>query len=169
MFNHRDLESTSCRDLVVDGKCERWMQLQGKNPNTGEDVNRSNCIDDWGPLLMVENSQMQRQTGAALESFRKAAELREDFPEAHNNYGAMLNEVNDCEGATRELELAVKDLFGSLPILEARAQLGRLFLKGYTQTAIGQAGFFLARAVGLRRTLSRMTRNSRNGNNTMKN
>lgn len=44
----------------------------------------------------------------ALDSFRKAAELREDFPEAHNNLGAMLNEVNDCDGAIRELELAVK-------------------------------------------------------------
>lgn len=44
----------------------------------------------------------------ALDSFRKAAALREDFPEAHNNLGAMLNEVNDCDGAIRELELAVK-------------------------------------------------------------
>lgn len=67
---HRTGFSTLCRDLVVDGKCDRWMQVQGKNPNTGEEFNRSNCIDDWGPLLMMENSQMQRQTGAAVESFR---------------------------------------------------------------------------------------------------
>jgi Flp pilus assembly protein TadD len=44
----------------------------------------------------------------ALESFRKAADLREDFPEAHNNLGALLNEVNDCDAARRELELAVR-------------------------------------------------------------
>ena len=44
----------------------------------------------------------------ALESFKRAAALREDFPEAHNNYGVMLNEVNDCEDATRELSLAVR-------------------------------------------------------------
>src|SRR6185312_8521953 len=45
---------------------------------------------------------------SALDAFRKASALREDFPEAHNNLGAMLNEANDCDGATRELETAVK-------------------------------------------------------------
>ncbi len=59
-----------CHALVTKGICERWMQVQGKNPNTGDDINRHGCIDDWGPFLLIENSQMQRQTGAAVESFR---------------------------------------------------------------------------------------------------
>jgi hypothetical protein len=33
-------------------------------------IDRYNCADHWLPLLLVENSQMQRQTGAAVESFR---------------------------------------------------------------------------------------------------
>lgn len=61
---------TKCRDLVVSGKCNRWIQVQGHNPNTGEAVNRHNCIDNWMPMLLIENSQMQRQTGAAVESLR---------------------------------------------------------------------------------------------------
>jgi len=59
-----------CRDLVASGKCKRWLQIAGNNPNTGEAVNRFDCVDNWTPLLLIENSQMQRQTGAAVESFR---------------------------------------------------------------------------------------------------
>lgn len=50
--------------------CAWFIKLVGKNPNTGAD------IEDWGcsmalmPILTIENSQMQRQTGAAVESFR---------------------------------------------------------------------------------------------------
>jgi hypothetical protein len=33
-------------------------------------MNRYGCSDSFMPLLMIENSQMQRQTGAAVESFR---------------------------------------------------------------------------------------------------
>lgn len=60
----------SCRGLVTKGYCDRWMHIQGTNPNTGESVNESKCVDDWMPLLTIENSQQQRQTGAAVESFR---------------------------------------------------------------------------------------------------
>lgn len=50
--------------------CPKWIQVIGHNPNTGEDMNEWACADTWLPLLMIENSQMQRQTGAAVESFR---------------------------------------------------------------------------------------------------
>lgn len=67
---HRTGFEKSCRNLVADGVCTRWMQIQGNNPNTGEPVNRYDCVDDWVPLLLIENSQQQRQTGAAVESFK---------------------------------------------------------------------------------------------------
>jgi len=51
-------------------KCPLWTHVAGKNPNTGEDVNKWNCSLAWMPMLMIENSMMQRQTGAAVESFR---------------------------------------------------------------------------------------------------
>ena len=40
------------------------------NPNTGEEVDDWSCAVTWLPSLMIENSQQQRQTGAAIESFR---------------------------------------------------------------------------------------------------
>lgn len=59
-----------CRALVSSGKCGRWIQVVGTNPNTGESVNRYDCVDNWIPILLIENSQQTRQAGAAIESFR---------------------------------------------------------------------------------------------------
>lgn len=46
------------------------MKVRGNNPNTGEEIDDYGCAIAWLPLLMIENSQQQRQTGAAVESFR---------------------------------------------------------------------------------------------------
>lgn len=55
-----------CKEL----ECAWFMSIRGKNPNTGEDVDEWGCAMAWMPMLMIENSQQQRQTGAAVESFR---------------------------------------------------------------------------------------------------
>lgn len=46
------------------------MKVRGNNPNTGEEIDDYGCSIAWLPVLMIENSQQQRQTGAAVESFR---------------------------------------------------------------------------------------------------
>ncbi len=51
-------------------KCKFYIQLMGKNPNTGEDVNRFDCAVSWLPMLLIEGSQQTRQAGSAIESFR---------------------------------------------------------------------------------------------------
>lgn len=50
--------------------CAWFIQVRGTNPNTGEEIDNWGCAVAWMPILMVENSQQQRQTGAAVESFR---------------------------------------------------------------------------------------------------
>jgi hypothetical protein len=51
-------------------KCSWYTHVRGMNPNTGEDVDHWSCAVTWMPMLTIENSQQQRQTGAAVESFR---------------------------------------------------------------------------------------------------
>lgn len=51
-------------------KCSWFTQLRGNNPNTGKEIDEWGCAVTWLPLLLIENSQQQRQTGAAVESFR---------------------------------------------------------------------------------------------------
>lgn len=40
------------------------------NPNTGAPMEKNQCAVELIPLLLIENSQQQRSTSAAVESFR---------------------------------------------------------------------------------------------------
>jgi hypothetical protein len=51
-------------------QCSWFMLVRGKNPQTGQDIDEWGCAVTWLPVLLIENSQQQRQTGAAVESFR---------------------------------------------------------------------------------------------------
>lgn len=50
--------------------CAWFLKVQGKHPQDGKDIEEWGCAMSWMPILMIENSQQQRQTGAAVESFR---------------------------------------------------------------------------------------------------
>lgn len=51
-------------------QCAWITQIRGFNPNTGAEIDEWGCAMSWLPLLLIENSQQQRQTAAAVESFR---------------------------------------------------------------------------------------------------
>jgi len=51
-------------------ECSWYTQIRGINPNTGEPVDEWQCAVNWLPMLMIENSQQQRSTSSAVESFR---------------------------------------------------------------------------------------------------
>lgn len=51
-------------------RCAWSIELAGRNPNTGEEQNERGCAMAWVPILLIENSQQQKGTAAAVESFR---------------------------------------------------------------------------------------------------
>lgn len=51
-------------------KCALFSKIEGVDKNTGREVEEWGCSLAWIPMLLVENSSQQRQTGAAVESFR---------------------------------------------------------------------------------------------------
>lgn len=55
-----------CRQL----DCAWFMKIKGKDPQSNKEVEEWGCSMAWLPILMIENSQQQRSTGAAVESFR---------------------------------------------------------------------------------------------------
>ena len=76
---------TECLEdgTIVDGElqsCRFWVRITGKDPSTGKDLDQGDCAIAWMPVLLLENSQMQRQTGAAVESFRNV--LHKDITDA---------------------------------------------------------------------------------------
>lgn len=51
-------------------QCSWFIQVRGKHPQTGQDVDEWGCSMVWLPMLMIENSGQQRHTASAVESFR---------------------------------------------------------------------------------------------------
>ena len=51
-------------------QCAWFTQVRGTNTNTGKEVDEWGCAMAWLPILTIENSNQQRQTGSAVESFR---------------------------------------------------------------------------------------------------
>lgn len=68
-------------------KCSWFTQLRGTNPNTGQEVDNWSCAISWLPMLLIENSQQQRQTGAAVESFRN------DMSKNNENFQTSLSQL----------------------------------------------------------------------------
>jgi hypothetical protein len=50
--------------------CPWYIQIRGKNVNTGDDVDNWGCAIGFLPMLLIENAAMTNRTGAAVESFR---------------------------------------------------------------------------------------------------
>ena len=50
--------------------CVWFMKIAGTNPNDGQPTEEWGCAMAWLPVLLIENAQQSRQTGAAVESFR---------------------------------------------------------------------------------------------------
>jgi len=50
--------------------CAWYTRVQGYDINSGGQVDSYECAISWLPMLLIENSGQQRQTGAAVESFR---------------------------------------------------------------------------------------------------
>ena len=55
-----------CKEL----ECAWFMKVVGKDPQSEKEIEDWGCAVIWIPVLTIENSQQQRQTGAAVESFR---------------------------------------------------------------------------------------------------
>jgi hypothetical protein len=77
------IEATYCplikKDCIAH-KCAWYMRISGMNPNTGEQLDDWGCAIAWLPVLLIENSQQQRQTGAAVESLRNEVNNYNSYP-----------------------------------------------------------------------------------------
>ncbi len=98
---------------LVNGPCKKfeckwWIQVRGIHPQTGQEVDEWDCTISFLPMLLIENSQQQRQTGAAVENFRNIAteqnqQLQENLLEAQKIVPAIvsaaLNNKTAIEGS----------------------------------------------------------------------
>lgn len=68
----------SCLSIVSKHTCPKYVHIAGVNPNDNQQVNKYGCVDSFLPMLLIENAQQSRQTGAAVESLRNETVKRQD-------------------------------------------------------------------------------------------
>lgn len=76
----------------VQMKCNLFIQIRGKNPNTGKDVDEWGCTVSWLPHLLIQTSQQTRQAGAATESFKN--EFKKAAQATINTMVTIANHIN---------------------------------------------------------------------------
>ena len=59
-------------------QCAWITQIRGMDPQTGEDVDEWDCAIKWLPVLLIENTKKNIESGAAVESFRNEVVQRMD-------------------------------------------------------------------------------------------
>lgn len=83
----------------VEKKCAWYMHIRGMDPNSGKEVDHWGCAVSWMPMLLIENSQQQRSTSSAVESFRnemvKANESNQQMLDAVAN---MYLDICEAQG-----------------------------------------------------------------------
>lgn len=83
----------SCRDIVHECDCPKFVSIKMQHPQTGEQIDKHGCVDSFLPLLLIENSQQVRQTGAAVESLRN--EIISANDEAKGKLRAFLSQPSN--------------------------------------------------------------------------
>ena len=83
----------------IEHRCMWWIQLRGTNKNTGKEIDDWGCAVSWLPVLLIENANEVRQTGAALESLRN-----ESIKGADATRKVLLTGMGLFEPAIRQIE-----------------------------------------------------------------
>ena len=88
----------------VEKKCAWYMHIRGMDPNTGKEIDHWGCAVGWMPMLLIENSQQQRSTSSAVESFRnemvKANESNQQMLEGVAN---MYLDICEAQGVNIQM------------------------------------------------------------------
>lgn len=80
-------------------QCNWFIQVRGKDPNTGKDVDEWGCSIAWLPHLLIENANQTRQGAAATESFRN------EMVRASENSIRTMVEIANVNNEQKQLKL----------------------------------------------------------------
>ena len=92
----------TCRTETEDEirQCAWYVKLRGKDPQSDQEVDEWGCAIAWQPILQIEHSQFERQTGAAVESLRN-----EVVAASYNRPRMIATSVQTNKQLTKEVEI----------------------------------------------------------------
>ena len=83
MKNVRNIRPIMKKECIQDGAlnketqeieaCEWWLTVAGNHPQTGEPLKDGKCGLIWIPIMLMENTKVTNEIGAAVESSRNEA------------------------------------------------------------------------------------------------
>jgi hypothetical protein len=114
VYCHRTGFRKKCVDMVTKRHCRLWKHVIGLNRNTNQPMDHYDCVDSLKVDLTIENTQMQRETGAAVESTRN-----EYVRSSDRNLEVMLqvqNEFRQAIAAIGQEVLAIRH--DEMPVIE---------------------------------------------------
>lgn len=80
--------------------CGFYTYVRGTNPNDGKEIDHWACAIEFLPVLLIENSQQSRQTGAAVETFRNEMVKANEM-----NFHAMTSVADSISTAKQTMRL----------------------------------------------------------------
>ena len=124
-FGHAPTPPNDAPAPCIEHRCRWYIQLLGKNPQTGEAVPEWGCAVEFLPLLLIENAQQVRHFSGAVESARNQA--TNDASAVAASVVEMANAVTHAAAHARARELAENGLVIT-PAEPRHGLLGRLAL-----------------------------------------
>lgn len=76
--------------------CRFWIHVMGKDPQSGINKDLWDCAFAWMPVLLIENSNQQRETGAEINKLRN-----EIVPPVNMTNGIMAQMLSGFNGTAR--------------------------------------------------------------------
>lgn len=85
-------------ETAKDGKihrCRWFVKIRGKDPQSEQELDEFRCAMEWMPVLQIEHSLFERQTGAAVESMRNESVTASQMITAALNGAVARNRLED--------------------------------------------------------------------------
>lgn len=103
----------TCREIVAECDCPKFVQVIGSNKNTGEPVNRMGCVDSLLHILEIETQSVMREV--AGEVSMRGKEAREHAQQMASNLDAMNRNLITMHGQSTQIALAQVRALAQLP------------------------------------------------------
>jgi hypothetical protein len=68
---HHTAFTRSCREIIAECDCPKFVKVVGVNKNTGEPIDKTGCVDSFLHVLQIETASVIREVAGEVSMHRK--------------------------------------------------------------------------------------------------